>query len=483
MSYTALMLVNPLRVKKLSEKEYTGGTVIYQMCRDIRAHDNDALLFAQELAKSKDAQLIVNYVIWNYEWEGATRRFYDWVLPSLKEVEETLRTHNIPLVVTFENEKLFTKTNFTEVPEHVGAVIVDQIPLRFMRKWKELFLQRARHVPLYEVDAHNCIPVWETSQKPEFAARTIRGKVHAKLPSFLEEHGKLLTHDENEGLLKGLVKNDWDVISSKIKCNEGVMGVGTFTPGEKAAKETLKHFLSSKLTHYDSSRNDFTVDGQSNLSPYIAHGNISRRRIVLELLKSTELKIQDAFDPVMNGSNGRLGSVAAFIEECVVRAELCDNFCYYNVSYDKVEGFPAWAKETLNKAQADRREYVYTTEEFERATTHDDIWNAAQIQMVKTGKMHGYMRMYWAKKILEWTPTPEEAMRIAVYLNDTYELDGRDPNGYVGCAWSIGGVHDRPWFGRPIFGTVRYMAKSGVEKRGDIKVYERRWLGGEESLL
>lgn len=483
MSYTELMSVNPLRVKKLSDKEYAGGTVIYQMCRDIRAHDNDALLFAQELAMSKGSQLIVNYIIWNYEWEGATRRFYDWVLPALREVEGALRAHSIPLVVTFENEKLFTKTHFAKVPLHVCAVIIDQLPLRFMRKWKEQFLDHAEHVSLYEVDAHNCIPVWEASSKQEFAARTIRGKIHDKLPSFLEEYGKLQAHNENEGLLKSLEINDWEAIGLKIKCNEAVAEVGTFTPGEKAAKETLKHFLSSKLVNYDTSRNDFTVDGQSNLSPYISHGNISRRRIILELLKKANLTIENAFDPVMNGSNGKLGSVAAFIEECVVRAELCDNFCYYNNQYDKVEGFPLWAKETLNKARADERNYLYTLTEFEEAKTHDDIWNAAQMQMVKSGKMHGYMRMYWAKKILEWTATPEEAIEVAVYLNDTYELDGRDSNGYVGCAWSIGGVHDRPWFGRPIFGTVRYMATSGVEKKGDINLYKRKWLGGEQSLL
>lgn len=477
------MAINPLRVKNISCEAYKGGTVVYQMCRDIRVHDNDALLFAQELAKSKGGHLIVNYVIWNYEWEGATRRFYDWILPSLEEVETTLRAHNIPLVVTFEGNKLFQDVKRDEMPSHIGAVVIDQLPLRFMRRWKEMFLSSHKDVPLYEVDAHNCIPVWEASSKQEFAARTIRGKIHAKLPSFLEEYGKLRNHNENEGLLKSLEMNDWEAISLKIKCNEAVAGVGAFTPGEKAAKETLKHFLSSKLSHYDTSRNDFTVDGQSNLSPYIAHGNISRRRIILELLETADVKIEDAFDPVMNGSNGRLGSVAAFIEECVVRAELCDNFCYYSSYYDKVEGFPAWSKETLSKARVDKREYLYTLAEFEEGKTHDDIWNAAQSQMIKVGKMHGYMRMYWAKKILEWTASPEEAMRVAVYLNDTYELDGRDPNGYVGCAWSIGGVHDRPWFGRPIFGTVRYMAQSGVEKRGDIQLYKRKWLGGQESLL
>jgi deoxyribodipyrimidine photo-lyase len=476
------MSVNQLRVKKHTTQEYAGGIVIYYMCRDIRAIDNDALLFAQELAKSKGAQLMVNYVIWNYEWEGATRRFYDWVIPSLEEVEKELRAHNIPLVITFEEHKLFdTKKNPHTKNTDIGAIIIDQLPLRFMRKWKENFLKE--ETPLYEVDAHNCIPVWETSDKQEFAARTIRGKVHNKLSLFLEEHDKLSLHEENKKSMSDYPAVDWKRVRDMIICDEKVNGTGAFVPGTQEGVKTLDIFLKNKIATYDTDRNNFDIDGQSNLSPYITHGNVSRRRIILELLKKTGIKIEEAFDPVQNGSNGKLGSVAAFIEECVVRAELCENFCYYNSAYDKVEGFPSWAKETLNKARADRREYLYTLEEFKQAKTHDNIWNAAQLQMVNTGKMHGYMRMYWAKKILEWTSTPEEAMRVAVYLNDTYELDGRDPNGYVGCAWSIGGVHDRPWFGRPVFGAIRYMAKSGVEKRGDIKAYERKWLGGEQSLL
>ncbi|MEN9551700.1 MAG: Deoxyribodipyrimidine photolyase [Candidatus Parcubacteria bacterium] len=477
------MSVNPLRVKKHTTQEYTNNTVVYQMCRDIRAHDNDALLFAQELAKSKGAQLIVNYVIWNYEWEGATRRFYDWVLPSLQEVEKEVRSKNIPLIIALDNEKLFTKKHGGEIPSSLGAVVIDQLPLHFMKKWKELFIKHHPDVPLYEVDAHNCIPVWELSPKQEFAARTIRSKVHAKLPLFLEDYSELHYHDANKNLLETIPAISWDEVTSKIICNEKVKGTGAFVPGTQEGLKTLDIFLRNKLATYDTDRNNFDIDGQSNLSPYITHGNISRRRILLGLLKKTGVNTEEAFDSVQNGSNGRLGSVAAFIEECVVRAELCDNFCFYNPNYDSYEGFPSWAKETLNKARADKREYLYTLEEFKQAKTHDNIWNAAQLQMVNTGKMHGYMRMYWAKKILEWTSTPEEAMRVAVYLNDTYELDGRDPNGYVGCAWSIGGVHDRPWFGRPVFGAIRYMAKSGVEKRGDIKAYERKWLGGEQSLL
>ena len=477
------MLVNSKRKRQINNAEYIGGTVVYQMCRDIRAYDNDALLFAQELAKKHDGQLIVNYVIWNYEWEGATRRFYDWVLPSLEEVEAVLRAHNIPLVITFENERFFTKKTFEPIPSHIGAVVIDELPLHFMKKWKEQFLEHHADIPLYEVDAHNCIPVWGLSDKQEFAAHTIRRKVHAKLPGFLEEFRKLEDHPENGDLLKNLAPIDWKDVNAKIKCNEEVTGTGSFIPGEKHAKKMLTHFLDSKLATYDTTRNEINSDGQSNLSPYIAHGNISRRRIILDLLKKTRTKIEDAFDDVKNGSNGTMGSVAAFIEECVVRAEISENFCFYNPHYDSYEGFPVWAKETLRKALTDTREYEYTYKQFEKGETYDELWNAAQMQMVTTGKMHGYMRMYWAKKILEWSATPQEAIRIAVKLNDTYELDGLDPNGYVGCAWSIGGVHDRPWFGRPIFGAIRYMAESGVKKRGKINVYIEKWLSDKSKLF
>lgn len=453
------------------------------MCRDIRAVDNDALLFAQELAKSKKAQLIVNYVIWNYEWQGATRRFYDWVLPSLQEVEKILRLHNIPLVVTFEEEKLFTMRKFIKVPEHVGAVVIDELPLHFMEKWKEQFLNNSPELPLYEVDAHNCIPVWELSQKQEFAAHTIRRKVHEKLPLFLEEHGKLANHTTNGDLLTTIPEVSWTEVSNLIICDESVKGVDQYIPGTEAGMKLVKAFFSTKLADYETNRNNINIDGQSNLSPYIAQGNISRRRIILELLKHTKVSITEAFDSVQNGSNGKMGSVAAFIEECVVRAEISENFCFYNDHYDTFDGFPEWAKVTLTKASTDEREYTYTYKELRDAKTHDDIWNAAQMQMVTTGKMHGYLRMYWAKKILEWSKTPEEAMKIAVKLNDVYELDGRDSNGYVGCAWSIGGLHDRPWFGRPIFGAVRYMAESGVKKRGDTKKYIEKWLHGKHSIF
>jgi len=158
----------------------------------------------------------------------------------------------------------------------------------------------------------------------------------------------------------------------------------------------------------------------------------------------------------------------------IIRRELSDNFCNYNPFYDSINGFPDWARDSLDRHRADKRDYKYSFEQLENAETHDDLWNAAQLEMVRKGKMHGYLRMYWAKKILEWTEQPEEALEYALILNNRYELDGRDPNGYTGIAWSIGGLHDRAWGERQIFGKIRYMSYAGSSKKFDIKKYIKK---------
>lgn len=170
-------------------------------------------------------------------------------------------------------------------------------------------------------------------------------------------------------------------------------------------------------------------------------------------------------------------SVDAFNEEAIVRRELSDNFCFYNKNYDNLKGLADWASKTLNDHRKDKRPYVYTQQELDESKTHDDLWNAAQNQLRREGKMHGFLRMYWAKKILEWTPTPEEALRIAIYLNDRYNIDGRDPNGYVGCMWSIGGIHDQGWAERAVFGKIRYMNYEGCKRKFDINAFIVRYGG------
>jgi deoxyribodipyrimidine photo-lyase len=251
-----------------------------------------------------------------------------------------------------------------------------------------------------------------------------------------------------------------DEFISNLQIDKTVKPVSEFYEGGyDNATKFLKIFIEEKLPYYKEFRSDPTKDFKSELSPYIHFGQISTLQIILEILKHYDIKDEN---------------VQSFINEIVIWRELARNFCFYNPLYNEYEGIPELAKKTLEDHIKDKREYIYSLEELELARTHDPYWNAAQIQLLKTGKMHNYMRMYWAKKLIEWTDHPKIAFDYACYLNDKYELDGRDPNGYAGISWSFG-THDRPWFERPIFGKIRYMNNKGLERKFDIKKYVEKY--------
>jgi deoxyribodipyrimidine photo-lyase len=259
-------------------------------------------------------------------------------------------------------------------------------------------------------------------------------------------------------LLRGrFVDTDWDAARAFVQA--GAHGPALTIPaGEAAAHEVLESFVESRLDGYAAKRGFPDVDFQSGLSPYLHFGQLSVQRAVIRV-KSSEAP-QDDID--------------SFVDEAVVWRELSDNYCGHVPGYASYEGFPDWAKKSLAEHAEDARDVIYDLDAFEQADTHDPLWNAAQLEMVRTGKMHNYMRMYWAKKILEWSESPQEAVRIAVLLNDRYELDGRDSNGYSGVAWSIGGVHDRPWMERAVYGKIRYMNANGARRKFDVDAYIRR---------
>jgi deoxyribodipyrimidine photo-lyase len=425
------------------------GPVVYWMRRDLRAEDNWALLAARDLAKERRVPLGVLFCLVS-RYLGACGRQYGFMLRGLEELAEKLEKLGIPFF-------LLTGEPGRAIPEFLarhraGALVTDFSPLRLVRGWNDR-VRRRIDIPFYEVDAHNVLPCWEASPKQEYAARTMRPKIHRRLSEFLDPFPSPRRHAWRwPGKVPAV---SWQKAARTLRVSATVGEVAWLEPGEKAARRVLKTFLHERLARYEPGRNDPTQGAQSNLSPYLHFGQISAQRVALETLRWT----------------GDMACRDAFLEELIVRRELADNFCYYNERYDAVDGFPAWALRTLERHAGDPRVYVYTRGQFERARTHDALWNAAQLEMVLTGKMHGYLRMYWAKKILEWSPSPQEALRIAIDLNDKYELDGRDPNGYAGVAWSIGGVHDRPWFERPIFGTIRYMSASGCRKKFDVDRY------------
>lgn len=452
MNQTELLLK---RVRTLNTLPYTTGAVVYYCVRDQRVDQNAALLFAQTLALKHKVPLYVLFVLYPNYLHAAERQ-YDFMFRGLEEFEENLKKHNIPLFIEYGND---VEEIEKFVKKHTcGALITDFSPLKINRIWKDVWAPKAT-IPVFEVDARNIVPAWLASPKQEYGAYTIRPKIHRLLPEFLHPIPKIKKMDEQNSA--GFASVDWKKTRSHFTFKEYPKKIDWIVPGEKAAQKRLQDFRENGLYGYDEKRNNPNTDAQSGLSPYITFGQISRHRIALEVMSASAPRVDKD----------------AFLEELIVRSEVAENFCFYNPHYDTPEGFPSWAQKTLTEHKDDEREFLYSLSDFEKAQTHDDLWNAAQEELLQTGKMHGYMRMYWAKKILEWTKNPQEAMKIAIYFNDTYELDGREPNGYAGIAWSIGGVHDRAWFPRKIFGLIRFMSEGGAKTKFDVRTYVKKWTG------
>ena len=462
----------------LEGKSNNAGPVLYWMCRDQRVHDNWALLYAQQLAQQKKLPFGLVFCLTG-ALPYATARHHHFMIKGLQDVVKHCIKLNVPLWL-LPPEQGCVSTALPKLTKELqsATVVTDIMPLRYRNQWIEKMKAPLEKdgVTLIEVDAHNVVPLWVTSQKQEWAARTIRPKITGCLPKYLTDIpavGKQSTSvwpatqlcgpkpitspDELEKYLPGSPQADAKSIGLLVKFPE-VLPVQWIIPGEDAARKALAHFISTKLKTYSDDRNQPPLDGTSVLSPYFHFGHLSPQRAAYEV----------------KCSKGPSAAVATFLEESVVRAELADNFTYYNPNYDTRKGMPDWAVKSLDRHDKDKREHLYTEQELEAGKTKDDLWNAAQHQLVHKGHMHGYVRMYWAKKILEWTPSSDFAFRHAMKLNDKYSLDGNDPKGFVGVSWSMYGVHDRAWAERSVFGKVRYMNYAGCQRKFDIPGYITR---------
>lgn len=453
--------IDPRRIHEITDSGYApfsgdftckegAECIVYWMSRDQRIHDNWALIACMNQSIKRRLPIRILFTLVP-EFLDATLRQYHFMLHGLEEVQNQAIDLGIPFDLIVDKDPGKSVIAFAE-KHKAGMVITDFDPLKIKLQWKQT-ASIGLKCPFYEVDAHNVIPARFISQKTEFAAYTLRPKVHRLLDQFLVPFPDVQSFkQENIHLECNYSAED---VLRKVGVRRDIQPVSTFSPGPNSAMNALRSFIDHKLEAYGEKRNDPNLGNVSDMSPWLHFGNISSQTIAL-MIKTQE-------------SNKE--SIDSFLEELIVRKELADNYCLYTSDYDNFNGYHNWAQTSLNAHRSDIREYTYDQRQFELAETHDPLWNAAQIEMVNTGKMHGYMRMYWAKKILEWTQTPEEAQSIAIYLNDTYELDGRDANGYTGIAWSIGGVHDRAWFERPIFGKIRYMNANGCKSKFDVKRY------------
>lgn len=444
--------MNPRRYRVPESRPERPGPVLYWMHRNLRASDNWALIHAREQALARHAPVGVVFCL-APRFLDATLRHFDFLLRGLGETLARLANANIACFVLTGDPGLEVARFAREAG--VGLVVTDFDPLRAKHGWRTRFLE-ASPVPLHEVDSRNIVPCWVASDKREYMAKTIRPKIKRHLQEFLEPFPEFEPHPLTWPGAPGIP--DIDALQASLEMDTTVRPVTWITPGEQAGHDLLRTFLDKRLRHYDQ-RNDPNQDVCSNLSAHLHFGMLSAQRVALEVMAQPRQDEQ----------------ADAFIEELIIRRELADNFCAHAPDHDRVTSFPVWAQETLSRHERDPRPAIYSPEEFEFSRTHDPLWNAAQRQMVVTGKMHGYLRMYWAKKILEWSEDAAQAMATAIRLNDRYSLDGRDSNGYTGIAWSLGGVHDRGWTERPIFGKVRYMNYQGARRKFDVDAFVRTW--------
>ncbi|WP_243359886.1 deoxyribodipyrimidine photo-lyase [Fundidesulfovibrio terrae] len=443
--------MNTRRARIISPGRPGVGPVVYWMHRDHRVRDNWALTYAALLAHQAGTTLVCAHCLapsYPLAQPGHFRFLYD----GLREIARDLAAQGIPHIQLLGDPP--AEVSGLARSLDASAVVADFDPLRHKRSWMAR-AGEALACPLHEVDARNVVPCFVASDKQEYMARTIRPKIHRLLPEFLEDFPELPRQDGPS--FPALPGRTWDEAEQAFPALLAPLP-RFFAPGETAGRAALSRFVRVGLPGYAQSRNDPSIEGQSGLSPWLHFGMLSAQRAALAVA-SSDAAAQDK---------------EAFLEELIVRRELSDNFCLHSRNYDSADCYPDWAKKTLDKHARDPRPYLYSPSELEEGRTHDPAWNAAQREMTLTGKMHGYMRMYWAKKLLEWTPCREEAQAVAVDLNDRLSLDGRDPNGYAGIAWAIGGVHDRPWSERTIFGQVRSMTFAGLKRKFDVEGYIRR---------
>ena len=452
-------------VRRDGAPDHSGKCVVYWMQRAQRGIDNHAVDLAVKAANLLGLPLVV-YFAGISNFPHANLRHYVFLNQGLVDIEADLAKRNISFILRnapHESHEQLLKD------VHAALLIGDENPMREPERWRK-HLAANIAIPFWTVDTDVVVPS-KLIEKAQYGAYTIRPRLYRMLPEFLVPYENLHarhTWTRPQGFHADSVHEDmtrgWKDLDRSVK------PLAAWQGGTHAALKRLKHFTTSLLKTYDEQRSHPEVDGTSALSPYLHYGHIGPITIALAVDAAAKA------NPVLKSARD------SYFNELIAWRELAVNFVKYTPHYDSVECAENWAKQTIKEHAKDEREYLYSLDQLEQADTYDDLWNAAQIQMLRHGWMHNYLRMYWAKKILEWTPDAATAMKYCIHLNDKYFLDGRDPNGYAGIAWAVLGKFDRAWFERPIFGKIRYMSGASTGKKFDSKSYIRQMnaLPGED---
>ncbi len=439
-------------VRRAGAPDSNGRCVVYWMQRAQRALDNPALDVAVEAANALQQPVVIFFAPMPF-YPHANLRHYAFLAQGIPDTAERARKRGIGFVLRrYLEQSLLTFCHEVKA----SLVVGDENPMREPSHWRELAAKKL-HVPLWTVDADVLVPS-KLLEKEQYAARIIRPRLQQRLEEFLTP-----PHNPNakvewakpRGLHAFPDDGSFDLTEGWKGLDRSVQPVDSFRGGTSEALKLLRDFVTHKLAHYPERHGKPELDGTSRLSPYLHFGHIGPHTVAL----------------AVESARAPRAAKDDFLDQLITWRELAINFVHFNPLYDSIESAPDWAHRTLAAHARDPRPVTYSQQQLEQAETHDELWNAAQRQMLHAGWMHNYMRMYWAKKILEWSESPAVAYQTAVYLNDKYFLDGRDPNGYAGIAWAIAGKFDRPWFERPIFGTIRYMSGNAAGKKFDSGQY------------
>ncbi len=447
-------MIHPERIRHGNDHPTQKGRyVLYWMQAAQRTVCNHALEFAIRQANELGVPVVVVFGLTD-RFPEANIRHYTFMLQGLSEVQTALLQRGIPFVVRHESPELAA----VELAANACIVVTDVGYLKVQQRWRRYVAQHV-NCPYVEVETDVIVPVSVAYDREAYTAAILRRKITPHLKHYLVPLKETSVKKDAAGLsFKGIDVQDIPAVLGKLSLDRSVSPVDMFHGGRQTATRLLDQFIRNNLRYYKDHRNDPSTDYGSHMSPYLHFGQISPLEIALK---------------VRRARGKRRETKDAYLEELIVRRELGMNFVRYNAGYDSFRALPDWARQTLEYHRQDPRSYTYDIRSWEQSRTHDTYWNTAQQEMVVTGKMHNYMRMYWGKKILEWSKTPEDAYQTALYLNNKYELDGRDPNSFAGVAWCFG-KHDRPWAERPVFGKVRYMNAAGLRRKFDIDSYVKR---------
>ncbi len=443
----ASSLIDSARVSQLNDGEPAAAAyALYWMQASVRTRENHALEYAVRRANDLGVPLVVCFGL-DPDYPEARPRTLRFLVDGLVDVAAALKRRNIGFVVRRGNPRRIA----AELADDAATLIVDRNYLRLPRRWRRE-LGDSLDIPVVEVESNVVVPVEIASDKREWAARTIRPKLHEHIDRFLTELTTTASEHTDPPQLEALDASEPGALLDAIDVDGEPEP--RFRGGEHQAHAALRRFLDDGLHRFGDAGTAVTGDASSHLSMYLHYGHISPVTIARRVRAST----------------ASAEAIESFMEELMVRRELAHNYVWFEPDYDHFSALPDWARTTLREHRDDQRETVYTKSELEAAQTHDRYWNAAMVEMRETGYLHNRMRMYWGKRILDWTNTPEYAYRVALELNNTYFLDGRDPNSYANIGW-VFGLHDQAFEERPVIGKVRPMTRSGLERKIDPDAY------------